>query len=171
MLKEPMRPQRGSEKIKPLSYPETKKIQKGKLGTEGADNFIQPDFGGLPSSGNFQPNAGMSGGAKGGSAVTSASAMSHKGGKDSKSAGPMDRGAAVTHTNSKAPLKPKSPGGANTGSVDTMTKLIFHPKGGLGKTGKSKGVTGAGGFKESGSRSESARKDAGVSSRRGAYGA
>lgn len=82
----------------------------------------------------------------------------------------MDRGQGTMHSSSKAPESPGSPGGSNVGSLDTMTSLFFHPKGGMGKGSGKKSPQKSGKFKDSGQRSESAVKVAGVDSTPGGYG-
>ena len=158
--KSQLRPMRSLEKIKPLQYPETKKIQQGKLGLEGADKNAQMDMGGMPSSGNFQSNAGEKS-YPGGSAIGSKSSMKGEGGRDSKAAGTMDMGSAPRHSATKMPMKPGSSGGPNMGSLDTMTKLIFHPKGNMGSGKHVKQKSGPG-FQDSGARG-SPKKFSGVS--------
>jgi hypothetical protein len=142
-----LRPSRSSEKIKPLDYPETKGIQKGKTGMEGADKHALMDMGGMPSSGNFQSNAGGSS-MPGGSAVGSKSSMKGEGGTDRHSSKAMP-GSMVKHNQTKKPLRAQSKGGSGVNSIDTLTKLIFHPKGGLGY-GKPRGQNQKSGFKDSG---------------------
>jgi len=156
--KTPLRPGKSAEAIKPLNYPETKKIQKGKLGTQGADHHAQMDMGGMPSSGPMMANAGMSGGAKGGSYTQGE--MMGEGGMHSGSAGPMDRGMGTMHSPLRKPKMPASKGGPGVNSIDTLTKLIFHPKGdmGSGKHGRAKSARG---FKDTGSTSN-ARVSSGV---------
>jgi hypothetical protein len=144
-----LRPGRSSSKITPPSRPITSRIQQGKTGMEGASEDAKLDFGGMPSSGNMAPSAGSPVAPKGGSTTKS-------GGLESKP------GATYSHASTKKPLKPGSSGSSNTGSVDTMTKLIFHPKGGMGKGKSAKTPGSAPGYKDSGSKG-SAQKT-GVSS-------
>ena len=137
-----MRPQRSKEGIKPVPQPLTSKVQQGKTGLEGASDDAQPDFGGLPASGNFQPNAGGPS-SKGGAAKGAKVGSSH-----------AQRGAKVSHAASKKPIHPGSSGGASVGSIDTMTKLFFHPKGGFGNKAPAgrKSPVGGSGYKDSGAR-------------------
>jgi len=126
-----LRPKKSDEKIRPVSNPLTEKIQQGKTGTEGADMEAFRNMGRLPSSGNFEPGAG-SDLMKGGS--TASGAMKGEGGRD-RSSSHAEVIHAPRHSAEKKPLHPGSKGGAGVGSVDTLTKLIFHPNGGLGHGG------------------------------------
>lgn len=155
--KEPLRPGKKSAEIKPAPQPLTKKVQQAEPEYFGAD---MRDFGQMPKTGNFQPNAGMSGGSKGGHSVQGE--MKGAGGKGRSAAGPQDRGPGVSHTSQKEPVAPGSSGGNQTGSLDTLTSLFFHPKGGMGKGKTAKAPQRSGRFKDSGERQESARKDAGA---------
>jgi len=143
-----LRPQRSMKRIEPVKPELTQKIQQGKVAWKGASDDIMPKMGGMPSSGNFEKNAGepsYSGGSK------ATGEMKGEGGKNRSSAH-AHQGSGPSHEPIKKLLKPGSHGGARTGSVDTLTKLIFHPKGGFDnkEPDTRKSPRGSGGYKDSG---------------------
>ena len=155
-----MRPQRAMKKIQAKPQPLTEKIQNGKTGREGASEDVYPKMGGMPASGNFQKNAGGPPN-KGGSSTTGA--MKGEGGTSSSSSHAKE-GPRPTHEAVKDPKHPGSHGGPHTGSIDTLTKLFFHPKGGFGNKkdpDTSKRPPYSGGYKDSGPKS--GRRITGVS--------
>jgi hypothetical protein len=147
MTKKP--PMRSSKPIKASSQPLTSKEQQGRTGTSEASAYAQPNFGKLPSSGNFEKNAGSREASTGGPTKGAGASM-----KPNMGTAPSWDGPNVTHAQQKKPLKPGSHGGPNTGSVDTLTKLFFHPKGGLGNKAPAsrKSPPSAPGYKDSGAR-------------------
>ena len=153
-----VKPKRSMRRIEAKGAKLTTPIQQGKSGVEGADEDAQPNFGRLPASGNFQANAGGSGN-EGGSKATGA--MKGEGGK-SPSSSHSQPSKGPSHAAVAEPEKPGSHGGAGTGSIDTLTKLIFHPAGGFDKpSAGAKRPKGAHGYKDSGP--SSGRKVTGVS--------
>jgi hypothetical protein len=76
------------------------------------------------------------------------------GAKGYSGSGKAKEGAKVSHAPQKKPAHPGSHGGSNTGSIDTMTKLFFHPKGGFDNKAPAgrKSPAGAGGYKDSGAK-------------------
>jgi hypothetical protein len=136
------------KKIEPVKPELTEKVQQGKVAWKGASDDIMPEMGGMPASGNFEKNAGepsYSGGS------FASGAMKGEGGT-SKSSAHAKQGPGPSHEETKKSLKPGSHGGARTGSVDTLTKLIFHPKGGFDnkELDTRKSPRGSGGYKDSG---------------------
>ena len=137
-----VKPRRSMKKIEGVKPPQplTAAAQQGKQGTEGASEDAYPDFGRLPASGNFKANA----------STVPTSGGATKGFGKAPSAG----GKEPSHEATKSPAHPGSHGGARTGSVDTLTKLIFHPKGGFDnkEPDVSRRHGKAPGYKDSGSR-------------------
>lgn len=113
------------------------KLMKPEVGApeEGLEKAGE-DFGDLPENSPDLANGGSKEAGKGGSEVI-------KGAPEL----PKAKG-----TSSQGPKKPGSSGGAKVGSVAALTKLVFHPKGGLGKAAAAKKPQGSSGFKDSGAK-------------------
>lgn len=148
-----IRPQRSMKKIQPKGTELTEKVQQGKNGLQGA-NKMHLEWGGMPSSGNFADNAGDSMRMEGGHSAGQDGAMHGAGGKAGYSGSAhAEEGTKPSHEQGKKPKHPGSHGGPRTGSIDTMTKLFFHPKGGFDNKGMKatrKSPMGSGGYKDSG---------------------
>lgn len=158
-----IRPRRTAEKHwKGKEQPLVEKQQDGEV-----DQGERRDWGDLPNSGQMMPNAGSEEAAHGGATTRFGKAPSKKakgsGEKTSHSAGP--KYPPGQHTGGKTDHGPEgheppgqtadtSTGHAKAASLDTMTRLLFHPGGGMGHTTSPTHARDSGGFKDSGHRSE-----------------